>query len=295
VGNKQTQGQLKVFRFDDAVDVRTAGLPDEPWFCLTDVCDALEVANHRDVAKRLDDDGVDIIDVIDSMGRTQSAYFIDEGALYEVVMTSRKPNAKRFKRWVTRDVLPTIRKTGRYQLPSPSANDDREAKLQLARAKEDRLLMREQRLQGKWFVELADDLGLESNARTVFVQSNLERVGIAVIPAIAKPEVECAGQMNLTELAQAVGVPPDKIKGATNTMGRVSKRIDLRHQDGSPKHRDVHQRYTEADSSKKQVPQCYYGPDAQVELLSRWVAEYGTKYGVSVASVETFLAQRAAA
>jgi len=293
MGNKQTQGQVKVFRFDDAVDIRTAGSPDEPWFCLTDVCDALAIGSPHKVAERVDEEGRSSIPT-PTAGGIQPMTYVDEGALYEVVMTSRKPEAKRFKRWVTREVLPTIRKTGRYDARRP-ANDDREIKLALARAKEERLLMREQRLQGKWFVELADDLGLESNARTVFVQSNLERVGIAVIPAIAKPEVECAGQMNATELVQAVGVDESKRVGAARTLGSVSKRIGLRDSSGAPVHRDVYVRYTEASHSKKQVPQDYYGPDAQVELLSRWVAEYGTKYSVSVGDVETFLARRAAA
>lgn len=292
--SKQQTHQLQTFRFEGSVDIRTAGTPDEPWFCLVDVCAALDLSNPTMVAERIEGDGLSSIEVIDRIGRQQMATFIDEGALYEVVMTSRKPEAKRFKRWVTREVLPTIRKTGRYDARRP-ANDDREARLSLALAKEERLLMREQRLQGQWFVQLAGDLGLESNARTVFVQSNLERVGIAVVPMIARPEVECAGQLSATEIIEGLGVPPDKIKGATNTLGRMSKRVGLRDADGNPQHPDVYQRYTEADHSKKQVAQTYYGRDAQAELLTQWVVRYGAKYGVNADDVDSFLRRLAAA
>ena len=82
----------------------------EPWFVLKDICDALDIGNSRDVARRLDEDGVDTIDVTDNLGRTQKTNVITEAGLYEVIFMSRKPEAKAFKRWVTSEVLPSIRK-----------------------------------------------------------------------------------------------------------------------------------------------------------------------------------------
>lgn len=82
----------------------------EPLFVLKDICDALEIGNNREVARRLDEDGVSTTDVIDNRGRTQKTNAVTEAGLYEVIFMSRKPEAKAFKRWVTSEVLPSIRK-----------------------------------------------------------------------------------------------------------------------------------------------------------------------------------------
>ena len=87
----------------------------EPLFCLTDVCNALEL-NSGDVRKRLTDEVVSIHPILDSLGRQQKTNFINEDGLYDVVLDSRKENAKRLRKWVTSEVLPSIRKTGSYSL-----------------------------------------------------------------------------------------------------------------------------------------------------------------------------------
>ena len=87
----------------------------EPLFCLTDVCNALEL-NSGDVRKRLTDEVVSIHPISDSLGRQQKTNFINEDGLYDVVLDSRKENAKRLRKWVTSEVLPSIRKTGSYSL-----------------------------------------------------------------------------------------------------------------------------------------------------------------------------------
>lgn len=87
----------------------------EPLFCLTDVCNALEL-NSGDVRKRLTDEVVSIHPISDSLGRHQKTNFINEDGLYDVVLDSRKENAKRLRKWVTSEVLPSIRKTGSYSL-----------------------------------------------------------------------------------------------------------------------------------------------------------------------------------
>ena len=87
----------------------------EPLFCLTDVCNALEL-NSGDVRKRLTDEVVSIHPISDSLGRQQKTNFINEDGLYDVVLDSRKENAKRLRKWVTSEVLPSIRRTGSYSL-----------------------------------------------------------------------------------------------------------------------------------------------------------------------------------
>ena len=78
----------------------------EPLFVLKDICDALDLKNISDVASRLDEDGVGTTEVIDNLGRTQKTNVVTEAGLYEVIFMSRKPEAKAFKRWVTREVHP---------------------------------------------------------------------------------------------------------------------------------------------------------------------------------------------
>lgn len=90
----------------------------EPWFVLKDICDALDLKNISDVASRLDEDGVGTTEVIDNLGRTQKTNIVTEAGLYEVIFMSRKPEAKAFKRWVTSEVLPSIRKHGMYATPA---------------------------------------------------------------------------------------------------------------------------------------------------------------------------------
>jgi len=82
----------------------------EPLFVLKDVCDALDLGNPSMGASRLDSDGVSTTEVIDNLGRTQKTNVVTEAGLYEVIFMSRKPEAKAFKRWVTSEVLPSIRK-----------------------------------------------------------------------------------------------------------------------------------------------------------------------------------------
>ncbi len=86
-----------------------------PWFNGNDVCTALELANPRDaIAKHVDSDDVAKRDIIDSLGRAQRASFVNESGLYALILGSTKDAAKRFKRWVTSEVLPTIRQTGSF-------------------------------------------------------------------------------------------------------------------------------------------------------------------------------------
>jgi prophage antirepressor-like protein len=92
---------------------------DEPWFVAADVCDALSIGRTDDGVRRLDEDEKGT-DSIRTPGGTQQMVVINESGLYSLILGSRKPEAKRFKKWVTSEVLPAIRKTGRYEhTPEP--------------------------------------------------------------------------------------------------------------------------------------------------------------------------------
>ena len=86
----------------------------EPLFCLTDVCQALDLGNPSQVKTRLDDTLITNEVISDSLGRQRNILFINEDGLYDVILDSRKPEAKQFRKWVTSEVLPQIRKTGGY-------------------------------------------------------------------------------------------------------------------------------------------------------------------------------------
>lgn len=100
----------------------------QPWFNANDVCSALEFANpHKAVGDHVDTDDLTKREVIDSLGRKQRANHVNESGLYALILGSTKEAAKRFKRWVTSEVLPAIRKTGSYSsvnaqpaLPAPT-------------------------------------------------------------------------------------------------------------------------------------------------------------------------------
>lgn len=91
----------------------------EPWFVAKDVCDILEISNPSDALKRLDDDERSKF----NLGRQGETNIVNEAGLYVLVLGSRKPKAREFKRWVTHEVLPQIRKTGGY-IPATDADDD---------------------------------------------------------------------------------------------------------------------------------------------------------------------------
>lgn len=105
---------LQIFNNEEFGEVRTAVINDEPMFCLIDICKALEIKNATDVAKRLDEDELTRLNLGSRAGETN---FITESGLYAVILRSDKPNAKKFRKWVTSEVLPSIRKTGSYGMP----------------------------------------------------------------------------------------------------------------------------------------------------------------------------------
>lgn len=119
--------EMQIFENPEFGEVRTVEIDGEPWLVGKDVARALGYANprkalddHVDLEDKLQGDGVTIRD---SMGREQHPTLINESGLYSLVLSSKLPGAKKFRRWVTSEVLPSIRKTGGYNLPKdyPSA------------------------------------------------------------------------------------------------------------------------------------------------------------------------------
>lgn len=105
--------ELSIFDYKGK-QVRTIQKDGETWWVLKDVCAVLGISDVRRVAERLDVDEWSQTPVSDRLGRSQDTYIINESGLYNVILRSDKPEAKPFRKWVTGEVLPSIRKTGGY-------------------------------------------------------------------------------------------------------------------------------------------------------------------------------------
>lgn len=105
--------ELQVFKYSGK-QVRTLLKDNQPWWVLKDVCDILQLTTPTRVAERLEDDEVSLTHIADNLGRKQETLIINESGLYNVILRSDKPEAKPFRKWVTGEVLPAIRKTGGY-------------------------------------------------------------------------------------------------------------------------------------------------------------------------------------
>lgn len=110
------------FDFEEQA-VRVVMRDGEPWFVANDVCRVLEIGNPRDAVARLDDDERDSVGIADAIGRERETNAVSESGLYALIFTSRKAEAKRFRKWITAEVLPAIRRHGRYEMPGLPAND----------------------------------------------------------------------------------------------------------------------------------------------------------------------------
>lgn len=102
--------ELTVFNNEEFGEIRTMTIEGEPWFVAADVCRALDLSNPTIATNRLDEDERAKF----NLGRQGDGTIINESGLYSLVLGSRKPEAKAFKRWITHDIIPTIRKTGGY-------------------------------------------------------------------------------------------------------------------------------------------------------------------------------------
>lgn len=108
---------IQVFNYEDT-QVRTyTDETGEVWLVAKDVCKVLGIQNHKDAIKCLDEDEKSGVEITDPHGRVQMTNVINEPGLYKLTFRSRKPNAKFFTRWVTHEVLPSIRQTGSYTSP----------------------------------------------------------------------------------------------------------------------------------------------------------------------------------
>lgn len=238
---------LQVFSYQSN-EVRTVMRGREPWFCLVDVCRVLELSNPRSVADRLDEDERRKFD----LPRQGETWFINESGLYNVILRSDKPEAKPFRKWVTSEVLPAIRKTGQYKantLPDGTRDMLAEAKARNARA----------RAASVW-VKLAQFNPVPTYQQICAHYASAELTGgEAVLPLPAVTEK--------TYSAAEVGAMLGGI--SANMIGRVANQNGLK----SPEYGlEV---WDKSKSSAKQVPTWRYN-DKAVERLRAILGEGAT-------------------
>lgn len=128
---------LAVFSFENS-QVRTFGTADNPLFVFSDVCAVLQHSNHNKALGMVDPEDVSKMEITDSKGRKQTVNCVNESGLYALIFKSRLESAKRFKRWVTNEVLPAIRKQGHYECPIATITPAQQLQLREEVAKRDK-------------------------------------------------------------------------------------------------------------------------------------------------------------
>lgn len=237
--------EIQVFTSPQFGQIRTAGTAEQPMFCLTDICKILDISNPSEAKKKLDKDGLSLIEVIDSMGRPQNAAFVSEPNFYLLVMRSDKPQAKPFQQWVTNEVLPTIRRTGGYLATTPQMTDDEI----MARALMVAQKTIERRTQENRELRL-ENHRLENENTRLLVENQELRHDKSYLDII----MHSRRALTVTQIAQDYGMSAKALNKKLNAMRiqystngqwilyqqykdkgyQVSNEIELRHSDGTP-------------------------------------------------------------
>jgi prophage antirepressor-like protein len=188
---------IQVFSNSQFGEIRTIIANDgEPRFCLADVCRVLEL-NPNKVSQRLKDDLLSKYPITDNLGRTQQANFVNEDGLYDAIFDSRKKEARMFRKWVTSEVLPSIRKTGGYMV---SKDEDTPEEI-MARA-----LQIAQNTLDRQKKRLAEqDLTIERQGHTIQEQSQQLQ---AAAPKVSYYDdtLMSTNTMTMTQVANSVGM-----------------------------------------------------------------------------------------
>lgn len=188
---KSDASAIQVFNSPQFGEIRTAGTSEEPLFCLSDVCSVLGL-RQGDVKQRLDK-GVVLTQPLETAGGIQQANFVNEDGLYDVILDSRKPQAKAFRKWVTSEVLPAIRKTGGY-ISTKSDDTPEEIMARALTIAQATLAKREERLkqleaeteQQQATIELQDKEIKEAAPKVCYYDSHLQSVNTQTSTQVAK-------------------------------------------------------------------------------------------------------------
>ena len=115
---------IKIYENIEFGKIRVEEIGENPWFVAKDICKSLDLTNITETLKRLDKDELSTTEVIDSIGIKQRMHIVNESGLYNLILQSRKPEAKKFKKWITNEVIPSIRKNGGYLLGQENMSEE---------------------------------------------------------------------------------------------------------------------------------------------------------------------------
>ena len=197
---------LQIFKNDQFGEIRTVVQNNEILFVAADVCRALEIKNPRDAVKRLDEDEKGVV-LTDTPGGEQNMNVVNEYGLYNLVLTSRKPEAKAFKRWITHDVIPAIRKTGGYNAKNKTGVSD---EVQHKRA--EAMLLNARTRQSKAWMNISDKTSVPEYKR-ICQQKAAE--ALAGVPCLPMEEVK-ERTYSAKEIGDILGVSAMKIGQLAN-------------------------------------------------------------------------------
>lgn len=197
--------KLKVFSNDDFGEIRTLRKNNEVWFVATDVCRVLDIKNVTQAISRLDEDERSMFNI----GRQGNVNVVNEYGLYNLVLSSRKPEAKAFKRWITHEVLPAIRKTGSYTASKRMTKAQREKLANATKA--------ERRKTAELWFKFGDLVSTETAKAICAHYGTAELAGKEVLALpMASEKTYSAG-----EIGAILGI-------SANKVGRLAKKYNLK-------------------------------------------------------------------
>ncbi len=195
--------EIQVFNFEQN-EVRTLQINNQPYFVLTDVCQVLGLTNPSKVAQRLDEDERSNF----KLGRQGKATIINESGLYAVILRSDKPQAKQFRKWITAEVLPTLRKTGTYTVKKTA-----EDKARMLATREENIKVRKAQL----LFRVSEKCGVESYKQVLHSHITLMLTGQELLPLPkAEHTTYTAGQ-----IGEMLGI-------SANMVGKLANRYGLK-------------------------------------------------------------------
>jgi prophage antirepressor-like protein len=195
---------IQIFKNSRFGEVRVTEVNGEPVFCLPDLCNILGLSNTSMVKSRLDDDLSLTYPILDSLGRTQDTTFVNETGLYDVILRSDSPKAKPFRKWVTSEVLPSIRKHGAYLTPEKieEALLNPDTLIQLAtNLKEERQKRLEAELQTK--VAESKAILMQSVADELHRRNELMKPKALLFDKV----MDCGQKIDIGQAAKILGLP----------------------------------------------------------------------------------------
>ena len=192
--------ELQIFNNSDFGNIRVVENSGEPWFVGKDVAEVLGYTNpSKALADHVDADDKLNNETLLSLGQ-RGGWLINESGLYSLILSSKLPTAKKFKRWVTSEVLPTIRKTGSYKTPKQSSDRDK-AMLKNAQARS-----------AKLWLEIAKNTGIQTYKDVCNAYAAKELAGEDVLPL---PKVQ-EKSYSATDIGKMLGVSKSRIGALAN-------------------------------------------------------------------------------